>query len=218
MTGARLALPAERRIAVLDIEPVPCGDALFQAHPKSRGGYGRHAMHRIVYASVLVTKEHDDGFLALDVRTFHDGQLDEAGIIGFVDLMLPDSDEPGARLVTYNGMASDLPILKHRACANWLFAVPALGGWCQRRGDHVDVMDAFGRHDDRWSLSNTCTCLASPSEAACSARQLRIYTPPGEPTSSSSTTASTSSARSSPTRLARGSTCSSKVERSTPEL
>ena len=48
-------------------------------------------------------------------------------------------------------------MLKHRACASWLFSVPNLSGWCAGGGDHLDLMiHAYGGGDNRWSLSDIC--------------------------------------------------------------
>lgn len=150
-------LPSQRRVVVLDIETLPCPDSLSQAHAKSRGGYARPALHKVICASVLTADERVSGYHDLDIRTFDEGMIDEAGLIGFVDLLLPDPSDDRSRLVTFNGARSDLAILKHRACANWLFAVPSLSGWCEGRGDHVDLMQVgFGSLDDRWSLSDIC--------------------------------------------------------------
>lgn len=151
-----------RRVAVLDIETVPDPDAQSLAHRLTRGAHGRTALHRVVCASVLRAVEDGGGFRDLDLRTFGEDAHDEAAIIGFVDLLLPDPAEPASVLVTWNGQRADLRVLKLRACANWLFATPALAGWTGApAGTHLDLMQSgFGVGcTDRWSLPDVCAAF-----------------------------------------------------------
>lgn len=156
------AADGPRSLAVVDIETVPDPDAMSLAHRLSGDGTRRAALHRVVCASVLRAVEGPGGFSALDLRSFDETAHDEAVIVGFVDLLLPDPADASSTLVTYNGRRADLRILRHRACANWLFAVPALAGWTgSPAGRHVDLLErGFGvGAGDRWSLSDVCAGL-----------------------------------------------------------
>lgn len=160
------------RIGVLDVESVPDADALANARRHSRGGHARPALHRIVSATVLTCRAGADGFADLDIRTFAHPEFDETAILGCVDLVLPDPTDPNATLVTWNG-SHDLRLLRHRACANWMFGLRSVGGWWD---------DPAGRHDDamamtagadpygRWALADVCAGLGFPIRAGLSGR------------------------------------------------
>lgn len=164
------------RIAVLDVESVPDGDALSQAPRHSAGGHGRPALHRIVAATVLVCREDGDGFADLDIRTFAHPELDEVSIVGCVDLLLPDPAEAGSRLVTWNGL-HDLRLLRQRACSHWMFQLAALPGWCGGgSGRHVDVMDLYACDDarGRWRLADVCAGLGFAIHAGLPGRTVAL--------------------------------------------
>lgn len=154
---------AAHRIAVLDVESVPDGDALAMAARQSRGGHGRTALHRLVAATVLTAVELPTGFAEVDMRTFAHPAFVEADMIGYVDLLLPAPEDPASILVVYNG-AHDLRLLRHRASARWMFDLPRLSGWCgAAAGAVVDlIVPPFGADVDRWSLSDTCAGLGLP--------------------------------------------------------
>lgn len=148
-----------RSLAVLDVETVPCADALSLSTARSRGGHGRTALHRLVSVSVLTAREHSAGFGDVDLRAFAHPEHGERDMLGFADLLLPDPDEPGSVLVTYNGR-HDLRVLRHRACSGWMFDLPRLGGWCRGAGEHVDMMlEGGGGVLPGWSLADLCAGL-----------------------------------------------------------
>ena len=151
--------------AVIDIESVVDEDAA--AWSGSPTPARRAALHRVICVSVLrFTQDALHGEISgLDLRTFNADEHAEAEIIGFTDRMLPDGSREGSRLVSWNGKSSDLRLLRHRACANWMFALPNLRSWCdpEARFRHVDMMvDAnvgLGR-GDWWALRDVCAGLS----------------------------------------------------------
>jgi len=168
----------KRRVAVLDVESVPDADALAQAPRHSNGGHARPALHRLVAASVLLCDEGPRGFSALDLRTFAHPDVDELGIIGFVDLLLPDPGLATSRLVTWNG-GHDLRLLRHRACSRWMFGARGIAGWSgDPVGRHVDVMEevAGGDRRGRWALADFCAGLGFAIRAGVPGRPvLTLY-------------------------------------------
>lgn len=155
------AVAPVRRVAVLDVESVPDGDALSQGRRHAGGGHGRPALHRLVAAGVLACTETDRGFADLQLRVFAHPACSEVELIGCVDLMLPDPADERSMLVTWNG-GHDLRLLRHRACSNWLFGLDALPAWCGApAGRHRDLMKevAFADPRGRWALADVCAGL-----------------------------------------------------------
>ena len=116
--------------AVIDIETVIDEDAAAWSGSPKPGE--RAPLRRIVCASVLrfvQTPDHGE-IVELDLRTFNSDRHAEAEIIGFVDRTLPDPANERSLLVSWNGRAHDMRLLRHRACAAWMFATPNLRGWC----------------------------------------------------------------------------------------
>ena len=161
-----------RRIAVLDVESVPDGDALTSAPRHSGGGHARPALHRLVAATVLTCVETPAGFRSGDLRTFAHPGLSEIDMVGCVDLMLPDPHDTSSVLVTWGGR-HDLRLLRHRACSNWMFGLSALPGWCgTAAGRHFDVMEVLAAGDPRgrWALADACAGLGFAIRAGVSGR------------------------------------------------
>lgn len=148
------------RLAVLDIETVASADAV-SLTVRGTSGRGRGALHEIVSASVLTAEETDDGFADVDVRTFTALDHQEGAILSFVDYLLPDPAERGARLVTYNGGDADLRLLKLRAASLWAFDLRRVAGWTgEPSGTHVDLIrEGWGSAGFRWSLPDLCAGL-----------------------------------------------------------
>lgn len=161
------------RVAVLDLETAPCADAL-SLTPRGGSGHRRGALHRIVSASVLTASETEAGFTDLDVRTFSADQLTEPEILSFVDLLLPEPDDPTARLVTYNGSEADLRMLRLRAAAFWMFDARRIAGWTgSPAGVHFDlILSGFGASGMRWSLPDLCAGLGFAMRTGLLARSV----------------------------------------------
>jgi hypothetical protein len=65
----------------------------------------------------------------------------------------------GAALVTYNGLAHDLPVLRRRCARHWMFGLPGVAAAAAM--DHLDVMlrQRLGRRDKMPSLREACAGL-----------------------------------------------------------
>ncbi len=154
---------AEPTFAVLDIETVPCADAMSMA-VRGREDPRRQALHRICSAAMLIGRESDQGFSNCEVAVFTNERLSEVEILGCMDLLCPDPDEEASRLIVYNGSTSDLRNIRLRLGANWLFAHRKLARWTGRpTGRIVDLINqGLGGSRPRWSLSDLCAGLGFP--------------------------------------------------------
>lgn len=159
---------------VLDVETVPCADALALATRRSRGGHGRVALHRLISVCALTGRCEGERFIDVALRVFAYPDHSEQDMIGFVDLLLPEPGDPGATLVSYNG-AHDLAVLRHRACAIWMFDVPGIAAWSNGdAGRHIDLMKAHGSPGrNAWSLADTCAGLGFAIRKGASGRSVR---------------------------------------------
>lgn len=171
MTSASVS--PERRVGcVLDVESVLDPDAFALASNKTNGGYNRNALQRTVCASVLTfAEEEPHGDLeVLGIQTFHLGLLSEVELLAAINTCLPDPAGEGARLVTYNGRAHDLVVLRQRAERLWLFNLDRLRGWDFERDRHVDLIYHFGQHSQRRpSLADVAALLGTSIRTlACS--------------------------------------------------
>ena len=162
---------ATRPVAFLDVESVPCPDAVCQTNRHARGGHGRTALHRLVATTILTAIEGRRGFSGVEIRTFAHPRHAETDMLGYVDLLLPDPADVTSKLVTYNG-GHDLRLLRHRACALWMFDLPSLSGWCgDASGRMVDLMaEPLGERLDPWSLPDVCAALGLPIRRGLSGR------------------------------------------------
>lgn len=149
---------------VIDVEAVLDADALALVRDKTRGGFGRRALARSVCVSVLTFAEaekHGD-LEVLGLQTFHLGRLSEVELLAAVDAALPDPNDETARLVTYNGKAHDIVLLRQRAQRLWLFDLPRLRGWDRAGERHVDLIYHFGQYSKRRpSLADVAALLGT---------------------------------------------------------
>lgn len=164
----------EGPLTVIDVETVPCADALALATRRSRSGHGRVALHRLVSVCALTARETAYGFVDVDVRAFAHPDHREQDMVGFADLLMPEPGALGATLATYNG-THDLAVLRQRACAIWMFDVPRLAAWANgTAGRHVDLMRRHGPSgNSAWSLADTCSGLGFAIRRGVSGRSVR---------------------------------------------
>ncbi|HEX8584240.1 MAG TPA: ribonuclease H-like domain-containing protein [Allosphingosinicella sp.] len=167
-----LASPERNVGCVLDVESVLDPDVFALVSNKTNGGYNRSALQRTVCASVLTFAEdepHGD-LEVLGIQTFHLGLLSEVELLAAIDICLPDPGNKGARLVTYNGRAHDVVVLRQRAERLWLFNLQRLRGWDIERDRHVDLIYHYGQHSQRRpSLADVAALLGTSIRTlACS--------------------------------------------------
>ena len=130
---------------VLDVEIALDPDVFSLVADKSKGGFGRLPLKKLICATVLTFAEGDDAaFNVLGLQTFHAGKLPETAILAAVDAAVTDPLDPRSVLVTYNGHAHDLPLLRMRAMKSWAFDLDRLRGWDGASHRHVDVMLGMG--------------------------------------------------------------------------
>jgi predicted PolB exonuclease-like 3'-5' exonuclease len=167
------------RVLVFDLETVPDAAAFAQAerlthHPERevRRQMGekvaRPLFHRIVcIGSLLAERGADGAWRPVALESPHQPQRDERALVqGFVDRLLP---EPPL-LVTFNGHAFDLPVLRYRAM---MLSVSAPGlaarAYFDRGGsdtvDLCDLLSAQERHA-RVSLDELSRVLGLPGKPA----------------------------------------------------
>lgn len=160
-----------RNFAVLDIETMPCFDAMAMTVRGSETPK-RPALRRICSAAVVSGSERDGRFRDVRADVFHLGGIDEPGILAGMDIVLPDPSDEASVLVSYNGTAHDMRVLRLRMAAGWNFSLERLGGWCgEAAGRHFDLMrDGFGGPGDRWSLPDLCAGLGFPVREGLLAR------------------------------------------------
>ena len=151
------------RFTVLDIETIPCADALSMT-VKGVASPRRQALHRICSVAVINGIETAEGFSDVESGVFTRDRLEEARILGCLDIVLPDPDIAGSRIITYNGTAHDLRLLRLRQASLWMFSARKLARWCTSpSGRHFDLMKVgFGGPSERWSLVDLCAGLGFP--------------------------------------------------------
>lgn len=152
---------------VLDLESRPNPAALSvvgSRHSSGKGPSSRSALHHVVAGAALIAIRRAGGrwsdlrLLAWDME---DGREQPALIE--IGSLLEELSATTGRLITYNGTAHDLPLLRRRAAALWLFDVPGLSAWlssCTSR--HLDLMiDGSQASGESWvSLSDACAALS----------------------------------------------------------
>lgn len=148
---------------VIDVETVPDPDAVALAPTGASAGPSRRLLHRVVCATILSFSEDvEHGRLAvLGMRTLSLERLEEGVMLGRIDGLLPDPTDPSSTLVTFNGAASDMMILRQRAMRLWMFDMPRLRGWAERRENHRDMMYAFGTRPPHPSLAEVSALIGT---------------------------------------------------------
>jgi predicted PolB exonuclease-like 3'-5' exonuclease len=155
------------KTVVLDIETVPNQIALDRLaamrteKAPELGGYPKWILQRIVAASALCI-DADSHCPEIELRSWHRGTLSEAAIVAGVEAML----ERANILVTFNGRAHDLPVLRARALAARWLAVPKIAGFRLPKSTwHIDLSEELcGRGSARPSLAETAALLNLPAK------------------------------------------------------
>lgn len=149
------------RIAVLDIETEP-NPAAISIAPRG-GGTNRTSLHRLAGYSLLCATETDDlQWSDMELHTRSD--MPEYDMLFDLDEALTAAQERGATLVSYNGLAHDLPTLRRRVIANWMFALPGLAALSDM--PHVDIMrqETRGSRTAWPALADLCAGFGIPTD------------------------------------------------------
>lgn len=164
-TGARTSqlLAGERRGCVIDLETVPDPDVVALAPVGSVAGRSRRMVHRAVCATLLsfAQNEADGALRCLGMRTLTLQRMEEGPLLGEIDSLLPDPADDRSMLVTFAGGLHDLAVLKQRAIRLWMFDMPHLRGWCERRDGHHDLMYAYGSRPPHPSLAEVSALIGA---------------------------------------------------------
>lgn len=149
-----------RRCCVLDIEVAP--------DPHARVLAGRRGavpidspLNRVVNASVMTFRQDGEGRIAgFDLLSFHVDEYGEADVVANVDRVLAGVHADGGMLVTYNGIAHDVPILRGRQLRWWQCSAVGIAAFAEGEGDHVDLMIEIAGSGRRWAkLSDACASV-----------------------------------------------------------
>lgn len=162
------AAPDERIGCVIDVETVPDQDAAALAPRGAVAGRSRRILHRVVCATLMSFAEgREHGELrCLGMRTVTLERMEEGPLLGAIDGLLPDPDDERSLLVTFAGAMHDIPVLKQRAMRLWMFDMPRVRGWAERRGNHHDMMYAFGARPPHPSLAEVTALIGANLEGA----------------------------------------------------
>ncbi len=133
------------KIVSLDIETVfdTEAQAKLPAFAVIKRRHGRWPLHRIAAASlIIVERAHSSGQPVIRSLGLHLGMANERDMLRMIEANMPRPDNDDEDLVTFNGAAHDLPILRQRALALGLFEIPKIAGWNQGNAArrHRDVM------------------------------------------------------------------------------
>lgn len=133
------------KIVSLDIETVFDIDAAARlpAFAAIKRRHGRWPLHKIAAASlIIVERAHSSGRPVIRSLGLHLGMANERDMLRIIEANMPYPDNDDEDLVTFNGAAHDLPILRQRALALGLFDIPRIAGWNQGEAErrHQDVM------------------------------------------------------------------------------
>jgi hypothetical protein len=160
--SGRLAA-GERLGCVIDIETVPDPDVVALAPRGAVAGRTRRLMHRAVCATLLTfaQRQSDGALRCLGMRTLTLQRMEEGPLLGEIDTLLPDPAADGSLLVTFAGGLHDLVVLRQRAMRLWMFDMPRLRGWCERREGHHDVMYAYGTRAPHPSLAEVSALIGA---------------------------------------------------------
>lgn len=172
----RETVSGDRYVMVFDLETVPDLDALTrlyglaptqtaQAEERLNGKFPKLPFHRIVCIGALVAHLRSGVWSVETLDAPHCGELDEAILIRDFTRRI-EALRP--QLVTYNGNAFDLPVLRYRALVN---RVSAPGLTCrpyfQRYGDAaLDLCDVLSNFQPggKVGLDALCRALALPGK------------------------------------------------------
>lgn len=147
------------RLLVIDIETSP--DPLSVAIAGRGDQINRTALHRLVAYSMLEAKEDAQGnWGEFDLSSGAD-QAELPMLVAISDKLQGLYTDAGT-LITFNGLAHDLPALRRRLLANWAFDLEGLVRADEL--DHIDLMrsGAGGAHGKWSNLRDSCAGLGIP--------------------------------------------------------
>ena len=156
------------RTVVIDVEPAPKTPApprpaaLPPPPSDGEGGVPRWLLHRIVAASVLAVDESRDS-PSMRLWSYSVDQFCEEDIVAKLETHI----EKAHTVVTFNGAAYDLPLLRARAMTYRSLPAPAIGALVgTRTAKHVDVALALsgGNSASRPSLAEVAAVLDLPAK------------------------------------------------------
>jgi 3'-5' exonuclease len=157
-------------VLVFDLETVPDLDAVARVHRLDPAdadavraalgrGFPKPIYHQIVALGALAAEQVAGVWRVRALGAGHAGERDEAGLIaGFA----AELARTRPRLVTFNGAAFDLPVLRYRAMINGV-AAPGLNArpYYRRYGpDALDLCDVLGSFDPRAKIGLDALCRA----------------------------------------------------------
>lgn len=154
-------------LLVLDIETR--ADTLAQRLARRPGAKSIH-LRELVSVSCLVRLEaHQQPRWLL--RSFHREDLSEKDMLENLHAMVEDLSAADGTLVTYNGIAHDLPVIRQRQLRWWQCDRPALLDYMEGHRLHVDVMRSFVWSGPKFAtLTDACAsvgfALAGPPRLA----------------------------------------------------
>lgn len=154
------------RCLVLDIETALDRDAVAQVGRTGPGVFPRSWLHRIVAASTLsyeVAEAHS-AYARFELATILAMEAaEEPGLLDWVDQRLATL-APSGRLISFNGLAHDLPALQRRRLRHWRVGATPLGALAASATRHRDLLRLLGQTSGgRWpSLRDICAALRIP--------------------------------------------------------
>lgn len=157
-------------VLIFDLETVPDLDAVARVHRLDPvdaeavraalgKGFPKPIFHRVVALGALAAEQVAGVWRVRTLGASHAGERDEAALIGD---FAADLARTRPRLVTFNGAAFDLPVLRYRALINGV-AAPGLNArpYFRRYGpDALDLCDVLGSFDPRAKVGLDALCRA----------------------------------------------------------
>lgn len=157
-------------VLVFDLETVPDLDAVARVHRLDPAdaeaaraalgkGFPKPIFHRVVALGALAAERVAGVWRVRALGAGHAGERDEAALIGD---FAGELARTRPRLVSFNGAAFDLPVLRYRALINGL-AAPGLNARPYFRrygGDALDLCDVLGGYDPRAKVGLDALCRA----------------------------------------------------------
>ncbi|MEG8016051.1 hypothetical protein [Sphingomonas sp. 22R3R2A-7] len=164
MKGRTFRVGAHERIGcVIDLETVPDPDVVAISSRCAVAGRSRGMLHRAVCGTLLhFAEDRDSGSLrCLSFRTLTLERAAEGAFLADIEAMLPVPDDDSSILVSFAGTMHDLPVLRRRALSLWMFDMPNIRGWNERRASHHDLMYYFGARSPNPSLAEVSALLGA---------------------------------------------------------
>lgn len=156
----RVTSATRRRCCVLDIELAPDPHARVLAG--RRGSVPMSSpLNQIVNASAMTFYSDALGRLdGFDLTSFHRDEYGEADVVDNVEAILDHVRGDDGFLVTYNGIAHDLPVLRARQLRWWQCSGRGIAEFAEGQGEHIDLMIEMAGAGGRWAaLSDACASV-----------------------------------------------------------